>query len=341
MEAEAPESSPQGEESETKDEHMDATEEANDENMAADDSSQDEEHMPPDISPEKDDVLHDQGIWGRVKTVVDPEAFKAATSAEEKNEEAFEKMENAKDNKGLEHTEEFKYFCEVIFSGEERGSPMRKLIEQKNGYSTSGLYHSGVRDNPVSAFKVQHMAWRVKTDPHPMTKYTLSENDLFKHMCTMDPIYERYVAFRSGDVRSTLDDQPMEKASNVKETALEVQEALLEKAIFLSRSGNPASREELLNAMLHFFLGAGVDEDEIGDLSLEKMPIPQLQRFGIAEDGSAPVFTCKSKYAALTVNLGSFSRGRKQTAPSAYSSHLEYDYSQPFKGALVKSLAQS
>ena len=80
------------------------------------------------------------------------------------------------------------------------------------------------------------MAWRVKVDPHPMTKYTLSENDLFKHMCTMDPIYNRFpakkeVVFRSGDVRSTLDDQLMEKASNVKETALEVQEALLEKAI--------------------------------------------------------------------------------------------------------------
>ena len=76
-------------------------------------------------------------------------------------------------------------------------------------------------------------------------------------MCTMDPIYNRYpakkeVVFRSGDVRSTLDDQLMEKASNVNETALEVQEALLEKAISLSRSGNPASREELLNAMLHF-----------------------------------------------------------------------------------------
>ena len=188
MKAEPTEGSPQGEESETKDEHMDAT---------------------------------------------------------------------AKDNKGLERTEEFKYFCEVIFPGEERGSPMRKLIEQKNGYPTSGLYHSGVRGNPVSAFKVQHMAWHVKTDPHPMTRYTLSENDLFKHMCTMDPIYERYpakkdVVFRSGDVRSTLDDQLMEKASNVNETALEVQEALLEKAISLSRSGNPASREELLNAMLHF-----------------------------------------------------------------------------------------
>ena len=110
---------------------------------------------------------------------------------------------------------------------------------------------------------------------------------------------------------------------------------------YLAFSSNPASREELMNAMLHFFLGSGVDEEEIGDLSLEKMPIPQLHCFGLAEDGPVPVFTCKSKYAALIVNLGSFSRGRKQTAPSAFSAHLEYDYSQPSKGSLVKSLAQS
>ena len=59
MEAETPESSPQGEASElkvepkTKDEHMGATEEANDETMAPEGSPQDEEPMPPDISPEK------------------------------------------------------------------------------------------------------------------------------------------------------------------------------------------------------------------------------------------------------------------------------------------------
>ena len=38
------------------------------------------------------------------------------------------------------------------------------------------------------------MAWRVNVDPHPMTKYTLSEGDLFKHLCTMDPIYNRHAA---------------------------------------------------------------------------------------------------------------------------------------------------
>eukprot|EP00439_Symbiodinium_sp_Y106_P064851 s2502_g10.t1 len=93
--------------------------------------------------------------------------------------------------------------------------------------------------------------------------------------------------------------------------------------------------------MLHYFLAAGVDEEDIGDLSLDKILSPQLHRFGLAEDGSVPVFTRKSKYAALIVNLGSFVRGRKQTAPSAFSQHLDYDYSRPSKGSLVKSLAQS
>ena len=75
-------------------------------------------------------------------------------------------------------------------------------------------------------------------------------------------------------------------------------------------------------------------------ISFSELVSMKIQRFGLAEDGPV-VFTCKSKYAALIVNLGSFSRGRKQTAPSAYASHLESGYSQPSKGALVKSLAQS
>ena len=93
-----------------------------------------------------------------------------------------------------------------------------------------------------------------------------------------------------------------------------------------------------MNAMLHYFLAAGVDEEDIGDLSLDKIPSPQLHRFGLAEDSPVPVFTRKSKYAALIVN---FVRGRKQTAPFAFSQHLDYDYSRPSKGSLVKSLAQS
>ena len=133
----------------------------------------------------------------------------------------------------------------------------------------------------------------------------------------------------------------MEKASDVKETALEVLEALQERVTELSESGNPATREELMCAMLHYFLAAGGDEEDIGDVSLDKMPSPQHHRFGLAEDGPVPVFTCKSKYAAFIASLGSFVRGRKQTAPSTFSDHFGFDSSRPSKGSLVKSLAQS
>ena len=78
-------------------------------------------------------------------------------------------------------------------------------------------------------------------------KYTRSEGDLFGQLCRMDPVYSRRpskgdVVFRSGDVRSTLDDQLMENAADVKKTALEVLEALQERVKELSESDNPATK---------------------------------------------------------------------------------------------------
>ena len=160
------------------------------------------------------------------------------------------------------------------------------------------------------------MIFRVQADAHPQQKYFLKEEHMYHYMCQMTPIYERrptrhQVIFHSGDIRSTLNDALMEKASAIRETALETQDALRERVKELSDTGNPATCEELMRAMLHYFLAAGVDEDEIGDVSLDKMPNPQLHRFGLAEDAPVPVYTCKSKYTALIANLGSFVRGRE------------------------------
>ena len=55
-----------------------------------------------------------------------------------------------------------------------------------------------------------------------------------------------------------------------------------------------------------------------------------------------PVYTCESKYTALIANLGSFVRGRKRTAPSAYAGYLGFfDDNTPSKGSLISSLARS
>ena len=93
--------------------------------------------------------------------------------------------------------------------------------------------------------------------------------------------------------------------------------------------------------MLHLFLGVGVDEEEVGDLSLDKMSNPQLFRYGLGEDGPVPIYTSKTKYTALILNLGNFVRGRKKSAPSTFSDYIEYDSSGDSKGALIKSIAQS
>ena len=345
------EGSPQGEESESKDEHMGATEEVNDDATDKEGSPQGEGSMP-DISPNTDDEgeLHDQGIWGKCKTVADPEAAKATKDAEAQNEDAFDDLEKSKDKQGLVDTAAYKY-KEFIMDGYrlERKSPLVLLKDQRNGYGYTGFFHTGIRDievDPVGFFKVQHMGWRVAAPPHAYQKFHLSETELFKQVCRMFPIYDRrperldYV-FRSGDVRSTLDDRLMAKASDVREAALEVQENLLQKVKELHESGNPATREELLNAMLHLFLSAGVDEEEVGNLSLDKMPNSQLFRYGLGEDGPVPIYTSKTKYTALILNLGNFVRGRKKTAPSTFSDYIEYDSSGDSRGALVKSIAQS
>ena len=79
--------------------------------------------------------------------------------------------------------------------------------------------------DPSTAFKIQHMNWREPVQPHAGRKFHFSEDDLFKQLCLMDPMYERRpermdVIFRSGDIRSTLDDRLMEKASRVRNSAL-------------------------------------------------------------------------------------------------------------------------
>ena len=282
MKVEPAESSPPGEASATVDDPMGVAEEVKEEE--ADLTTHDEEVMPPDISPEKDTGLYDQGIWGQVETLFDPEAFresaqKAAATAEAENEKAFANMEEASDKKELVDTEEYKYFRDYVFYQEERGSPLRVLVDQRNGYSYSGFYHTGIRDDPIPSFKCQHMIFRAQADAHPQQKYFLKEEHMYQYMCQMTPIYERRpnrhkVIFHSGDIRSTLNDALMEKASAIKETALEAQDALRERVKELADSSNPATREELMRAMLHYCLAAGVDEDEIGDLSLDKIPTP-------------------------------------------------------------------
>ena len=173
-------------------------------------------------------------------------------------------------------------------------------------------------------------------------KFNFAEEDLMEQVCTMEPIcYRRStkldVVFRAGDYRSTLDDREMARASAAREEALELNHMLLERFRELNKGRRSASREELMNAMLHYFLAAGVDDDELGDLSLERMPKP----IGPAEEGPVPSYNSRTKYTALVLNLGSFARNRKRAAPSLYSDIIDYDDSGESVGLLIKSIAHA
>ena len=131
VKAEDTEGSPLGEKLESKDEHMDAKEEG---------SPLGEESMP-DISPNDDDdeeILYDQGIWGKCKTVADPEAAKATKDAEAQNEDAFDNLEKSSDKKGLVDTAEYQEFIKDGYRLE-RKSPLVLLKDQKNGYGYTGF----------------------------------------------------------------------------------------------------------------------------------------------------------------------------------------------------------
>ncbi|OLP79500.1 hypothetical protein AK812_SmicGene40209 [Symbiodinium microadriaticum] len=93
-----------------------------------------------------------------------------------------------------------------------------------------------------------------------------------------------------------------------------------------------------MNAMLHYyFLAVGMDDDALGGLSHERMPRPM----GPAEEGPVPIYNSRSKYTALVLNLGSFARNRKRTAPSVFSDIIDYDDSGESVGLLLKSIAHA
>lgn len=297
-----------------------------------------------DASNDRDN-LYEQGIWGKTKTRVDPRAFeaeaKATAEAEEENEKAFEQYSGEKEKETLSDTADFVNFHETHHL-KERMSPLMKLSEQIRGYKMCGLYHDNIRLDKINGFKVQHMYFRKEAPHHPHMKFNFAEEDLMESVNQMEPIYDRRsskmnVVFRAGDYRSTLDDKAMARASTAREEALELNQKLLERLRELNQNRRSASREELMNAMLHYFLAVGVDDEELGDLSLERMPKP----IGPAEEGPVPIYNSRSKYSALVLNLGSFARNRKRSTPSVFSDIIDHDDSGESVGLLLKSIAQA
>ena len=190
---------------------MGGAEEVSDEDMAKESSPQGEESMS-DISPSKESEgeLHDQGI--KCKNIVDPELSKAAKDLEGHLKAPRRRKASS---------------TPASTSTTAKTSPSWRgpAVYEAARHRRMALATVVVPDDPISGFKVQRMNWRVSVPPHAGRKFFITEEDLFKQLCNMDPIYERRpvrlgVVFRIGDVRSTLSDRLMEKASDIRESAL-------------------------------------------------------------------------------------------------------------------------
>ena len=93
--------------------------------------------------------------------------------------------------------------------------------------------------------------------------------------------------------------------------------------------------------MLHHFLSCGIDKEEIGELTLDH---PEVEKTIHHRERDQTTFghvdTSKIGLGYLTVNLGNFVRGRKNTLPKVYAGVVdELDDSRV--GPMVKSLARS
>ena len=128
-----------------------------------------------------EEKLHDQGIWGKQKNIVEPGAYeaeaRATAEAEANNEQAFENIAGAKEKASLIDTDEYKDFVRTRHLIE-RLSPLTKLADQQHGYALAGLYHDVIRFDEIGSFKVQHMGFRIRVNHHNHMKYNLSEEDL-------------------------------------------------------------------------------------------------------------------------------------------------------------------
>ena len=320
-------------------------------------SLEEESTPPPGMEPTTQEAEEKvrQGVWGDTTTTVLPEAYELLEEDPEAdstpgrvdpqptNEELVDKVKAYDEVYFIKRSKEYRHLREGKL-GLEATSPIRLLRAQKHGGPHGGFYHDHCRNDPITAFKLWHMSYRMRNNDefppqHPCEKYRAHETDVFRAMARLDPVYmgrksKNEIVFRAGDLRSTYDEELLEKSSDAEVRTEAAHKKLYEK--LLSEGG---TRNELQNAMLHYFLACKITAEEAGDLVLEDENAYHQGNADTMADGP-PVYTTKDSLSILTVNLGNFARGRKKTLPEKFAQHLDNrDHTQV--SPLVKSLARS
>ena len=319
-------------------------------------SLEEESTPPPPMEPTTEEAEKKvrQGVWGDTTTTLLPDAFELLEEDPEAdstpgrldpqptNEELVDKAKDSGESFVIRKSREFHQYREGKLD-QELCSPIRLLSKQRHGGPHGGFYHDHCRNDPVTSFKLWHMVYRTKSSDfpaqHPCEKYRATERRVFEAMARMDPVYmgrksKNDIVLRAGDLRSTYDEELLEKSSDAGLRVGNAHKKLYEK--LLSEGG---TQEELQNAMLHYFLACKITAEEAGDLVLEDEQAYHQANTDIMLDGP-PVYTSKEALSILTVNLGNFVRGRKKTVPEKFAAHVDRkDYNGI--GPLVKGLARS
>ena len=235
------------------------------------------------------------------------------------NAELVDKAKDSSESFVIRSSREFRQYREGKLD-QESCSPIRLLSKQKHGGPHGGFYHDHCRNDAVTDFKLWHMVYRTKSSDfpaqHPCEKYRATERRVFEAMARVDLVYmgrksKNDIVFRASDLRSTYDEELLEKSSDAGLRVGNARKKLYEK--LLSEGG---TQEELQNAMLHYFLACKITAEEAGDLVLEDEQAYDKTNNDIMLDGP-PVYASKEALSILTVNLGNFVRGRKKTAPES------------------------
>ena len=182
----------------------------------------------------------------------------------------LDKAKASDENSLIENSENSPEFCSYR---SEAKSPIKLLRAQKHGGPRAGFYHDNCRNDPVVSFKLWHMCYRTQNAnfpaQHPYEKYRANETQVFQAMARLDPVYmgrksKNDVVFGAGDLRSTYDEELLEKSSDAGLRVERAHKKLCEK--LLAEGG---TREQLQNAMLRYFLACKITAEEAGDLILE------------------------------------------------------------------------
>ena len=298
---------------------------------------------------EAEELLKKQGIWGEQKTSIDPEdidrarraiSAPTASKASDVNDGFVETSKKEAEHGGLRKLPELQDFLDNR-PQIERTSPTFALANQKHG-PNSGFCHDDGRKDPMYWFKLQHMSFRSPnvSFEHPTQKYCTTERRLRDCMKKLDPVYEHRLAkgkiiFDAGDVRSTIDDDLLEKSSKCAQRAASLKSELL------GMLGDvQGTRSNLQNALLHYFLSCGISKEEIGELVLDDAAAQRAQETHDRDRTDGHIYTSKTSLGFLTVNLGNFARGHKNTMPAVYQEFFT-TLDDAGVGPMLQSLAHS